>query len=209
MLLVVETLARGRDARDVTQNQRRGSDEELVLLYTNLEGAIMLRKVVIALAATAAIIAGSALDATAKSGGGGGGGHGGGGHGGGSGHGGGGSGHSGGMGGGGMSSGGKSSGGMSNAGMSRSGMGQVGMSPSGFARMSPGLSPAAVGHPGSFARVGVAHPKFASKHHRIHNRFFVFAGGYPYSYYYNSCYERIWTRWGWRLTYVCGPYDPY
>jgi len=46
-------------------------------------------------------------------------------------------------------------------------------------------------------------------HHRLHNRFFVFAGGYPYSYYYNSCYERIWTRWGWRLTYVCGPYDPY
>jgi len=34
----------------------------------------------------------------------------------------------------------------------------------------------------------------------------VFAGGYPYGYYnyYDGCYERILTRWGWRLTYVCG-----
>jgi hypothetical protein len=89
--------------------------------------------------------------------------------------------------------------------MGFSGMGRVGMGPGGFARMSPGFSRAAVGHPSSFARVGVAHPKFAFRHHRIHNRFFVFAGAYPYSYY-DSCYERIWTRWGWRLTYVCGDY---
>ena len=65
----------------------------------------MVRKIVIALAATAAIIAGSALDASARMGG---------------------MGHSGGMG--------------------RSGMGHVGMGPSGFARMSPGFSRAAVGH---------------------------------------------------------------
>jgi len=142
----------------------------------------MVRKIVIALAATAAIIAGSALDASAKSGGGGGGGHGGG-HGGGMSHG-------GGMG--------------PSGGMGRSGMGHVGMGPSGFARMSPGLNHAAVGHPNSFARVGVAHPRFAFRHHRFHNRFFAFAGAYPYGY--DSCYERIWTRWGWRLTYVCGGY---
>ena len=127
----------------------------------------MVRKIVIALAATAAIIAGSALDASARMGG--------------MGHG----------------------GGMGRGGMGHVGMGRAGMGPSGFARMSPGFSRAAVGHPSSFARVGVAHPRFAFRHHRFHNRFFAFAGAYPYSSY-DSCYERIWTRWGWRLTYVCG-----
>jgi hypothetical protein len=75
--------------------------------------------------------------------------------------------------------------------------------------MSPGFGRAAVGFPRSFARVGVAHPKFAFRHHRFNNRFVVFAGGFPYGYYnnyYDGCYERIWTRWGWRLTYVCGDY---
>jgi hypothetical protein len=125
----------------------------------------MVRKIVIALAATAAIIAGSALDASARMGG---------------------MGHSGGMG--------------------RSGMGHVGMGPSGFARMSPGFSRAAVGHPGSFARVGVAHPRFAFRDHRFRfrNRF-LFAAAFPYGYY-DGCYERIWTRWGWRLINVCGGY---
>ena len=112
----------------------------------------MVRKIVIALAATTAIIAGSALDASARMGG---------------------MGHSGGMG--------------------RGGMGHVGM------------GRAAVGHPSSFARAGVAHPRIAFRHHRFHNRFFAFAGAYPYGYY-DSCYERIWTRWGWRVTYVCGDY---
>jgi hypothetical protein len=86
-------------------------------------------------------------------------------------------------------------------------MGRVGMGSVGFARMSPGFSRAAVGHPGSFGRVGVAHPKFAFRHHRFNNRFFAFAGAFPYAYYDDyCCYERIWTRWGWRLTYVCGDY---
>jgi hypothetical protein len=54
----------------------------------------------------------------------------------------------------------------------------------------------------------VLHPKVPIKHARHHKRFFVFASAaYPYGYY-DSCYERIWTRWGWRLTYVCGSY-PY
>src|SRR2546421_11327823 len=113
----------------------------------------MVRKIVIALAATAAIIAGSAFDASARMGG---------------------------------------MGGHSGGGMGRGGMGHVGMGPSGFARMSPGFSRAAVGRPGSFARVGVAHPRFAFRHHRFHNRFF-FAAAFPYGYS-DGCYERIWTR---------------
>jgi hypothetical protein len=134
----------------------------------------MVRKIAIALAATAAIIAGSALDASARMGGG---------------HGGMGMGHSG-------------------MGIGHSGMGMgrgshFSMGGSSFARMGPGLGRSAIGHPGSFARLGVGHPRFAFRHHRFHNRFFVFAGGYPY---YDSCYERVWTRWGWRLVNVCGYY---
>ena len=133
----------------------------------------MVRKIVIALAAAGAVIAGSALDASARMGGMGG-------------HGGMGMGH-GGMG---MSHG--------SMGMSRGGFG-------GFARMGgPGIGRAAVGHPGSFARVAVAHPRFAFRDHRFRfrNRFF-FAAAFPYGYY-DGCYERIWTRWGWRLVNVCG-----
>ena len=124
----------------------------------------MVRKIVIALAAAGAIIAGSALDASARMGGG----HGG--------HGG-----MGGMGHGGM-------------GMSRGSIG-------GFARMGgPGIGRVGIG------RVGIG-PRFAFRHHRFHNRFF-FAAAFPYGY---SCYERVWTRWGWRLVNVCGygGYGPY
>ncbi|SRR5437879_5624341 len=125
----------------------------------------MVRKIVIALAATAAIVAGSAFDASARMGG---------------------------------------MGGHSGGSMGRSGMGHVGMGPGGFARMSPGFSRAAVGHPSSFARVGVAHPRFAFRDHRFRfrNRLF-FAAAFPYGYS-DGCYERIWTRWGWRLINVCG-----
>jgi hypothetical protein len=74
----------------------------------------------------------------------------------------------------------------------------------------PGIGRAAVGRPGSFARVAVAHPRFAFRDHRFRfrNRFF-FAAAFPYGYYdsyYDGCYERIWTRWGWRLVNVCGYY---
>jgi hypothetical protein len=141
-----------------TRIKRPGSDKELVLSGAKLEDAIMVRKLVIALAATAAIIAGSAFDASAR---------------------------------------------MSGVGHS-SGIGRGG--PSGFARMSPGLSRAAIGHPRSFAGIGLARPRIALRHHhRFHNRFFAFAGAFPYGYY-DGCYERIWTRWGWRLIDVCGPY---
>jgi len=99
-------------------------------------------------------------------------------------------------------------GGMSHGGMGMS-RGSIGMSrgigPIGMSRMGPGINRVAIGR-APFARAAVAHPRFAFRHHRFHNRFF-FAAAFPYGYY-DSCYERIWTRWGWRLTYVCGPY-PY
>jgi len=70
-------------------------------------------------------------------------------------------------------------------------MGHVGMGPSGFARMGPGMSRAAVGHPSSFARAGVAHPELPSGTTGSTTGFFAFAGSYyPYGYY-DSCYERI------------------
>jgi hypothetical protein len=128
----------------------------------------MVRKIVIALAAAGAIIAGSALDASARMGG------------------------MGGHGGMGMSM------GHGSMGMGRS-MGSVG-----FARMGgPGISRAAfVGRSAPFARVAVAHPRIIIRNRRFHNRFF-FAAAFPYGYY-DGCYERIWTRWGWRLVNVCG-----
>ena len=84
---------------------------------------------------------------------------------------------------------------MGHSSMGRASIGHVGMGP-GIARAAP------------FARVPMAHPRLAIRNHRFrfHNRF-IFAAAFPYGYY-DSCYERIWTRWGWRLTYVCGPY-PY
>ena len=128
-----------------------------------------MRKLVITSVATAAIIAGSTFDASAKMG--------------------------------------------SMGGVSRGGTGpSVGrMGP--ISGRSIGSFPRAVAAPGKVVGVApgkvVLNSKVPIKHlrHR-HHRFFVFASAaYPYGYY-DSCYERIWTRWGWRLTYVCGPY-PY
>jgi hypothetical protein len=31
---------------------------------------------------------------------------------------------------------------------------------------------------------------------------FAFGAAYPYGYY-DDCYTRVWTRWGWRQQYVC------
>jgi hypothetical protein len=99
--------------------------------------------------------------------------------------GGGGMGHSGGMGGmGHVSMGGTGGmGGMSHAGM-------------GFA----GVSHVGAWHPGGFNRF--------DGHHRVFFRHrFLFAPGFayvgaPYAYD-DSCYQRVWTRWGWRLVDVC------
>jgi hypothetical protein len=48
--------------------------------------------------------------------------------------------------------------------------------------------------------------KFAFKHRRFRNRFaFIGAGaGYDfYDSYYDSCYARVWTPYGWQWTNVC------
>jgi len=132
----------------------------------------MVRKIVVALAAAAAVIAASAFDASAKMAG--------------------------------MSRG--SMGSSMGSSMSRGSMGPRSMGPS------VGSFPRAAMVPGK--TMGVATGKVVLnskhpivKHRRVHNRFFVFAAGYPYGYY-DSCYERVWTQWGWRLRYVCGDY-PY
>jgi len=139
----------------------------------------MVRKIVVALAAAGAIIAGSALDASAR------------------------------MGGvGGHSMGGHSMGGHSMGSMS---MGRASMGSVGFARMGgPGIGRASFSRVAPFSsRVALAHPRLAIRDHRFRfrNRFF-FAAAFPYGYY-DGCYERIWTRWGWRLINVCGGYGGY
>jgi hypothetical protein len=97
-------------------------------------------------------------------------------------------------------------------GMSRGGMGSSVARSGPISGRSIGSFPRTIAAPGKVMGVGpgkvLVHSKVPIKHARHHKRFFVFASaGYPYGYY-DSCYERIWTRWGWRLTYVCGPY-PY
>jgi hypothetical protein len=74
---------------------------------------------------------------------------------------------------------------------------------------------AAIGHAGpvGFAgarsmawrgnHVAFAHNGAFRRHHFFRNRF-IFAGApFAYAYYDNGCYERVWTRWGWRWTDVC------
>jgi hypothetical protein len=65
------------------------------------------------------------------------------------------------------------------------------------------------GHMGGFSHPGMAgnrfdHGRFANHRffrHRFGNRFFI--GGFPYWYYGDGCYTRVWTRWGWRWQYAC------
>jgi hypothetical protein len=83
------------------------------------------------------------------------------------------------------------------------------------------------GHVGGFGRTGMASPgafggraavfqgdRFAGNRfafrNRFHDRFFrnrfaFFGAGFPYGYYnyYDDCYGRVWTRWGWRWQYTC------
>ena len=180
-----------------------------------------MRKQVIALAAVAALIAGSISEVSARGGGGGHGGGGGGGHGGGGGggHGGFGGGHGGFGGGHGFGGVGGGFGGHGFGGM-RGGFGGM---HAGFARAG-GIGHAGFARPafahGGFGRVGVARPaffhgnRFAFRHpgsFRNHRRFgrnrFAFIGagaGYDfYDSYYDSCYARVWTPYGWQWTDVC------
>lgn len=151
----------------------------------------MVRSIAIALATVAAIAAGSILDspATAQRG------SMGGGH----------------MGGGGIGGGHMGGGGMGGGHMGGMGFGHVG---------GIGMGHAAFGHPGGFSHFGgprafafhgnrfAFHNRFAFRHHPFffrHHRFFrhsfAFIGGPLFAY--DSCFRRIWTRWGWRWINLC------
>jgi hypothetical protein len=51
------------------------------------------------------------------------------------------------------------------------------------------------------------HNRFAFRHHRFFRNRFAFggvgAGFYDYDSYYDSCYTRAWTPYGWQWTNVC------
>jgi hypothetical protein len=131
---------------------------------------------VIALAAAAIIVLGSTLSASARGGGGG--------------HGGGGGGHGGGMGGGGMGGGGIGGHGFG-GGMSHVTMGHT-----------------ALGRPGGFARpMGLRGTRVVvvnGRHRFFRHRFAFIGAGVPYGYsYYDDCYVRVWTPWGFRWRYAC------
>jgi hypothetical protein len=67
----------------------------------------------------------------------------------------------------------------------------------------------AIGHPGGFSGVagphsfGIRGDRFGFRRGPLFRDHFAFFGGYPYPYYYDSCYSRAWTPWGWRSSYVC------
>jgi hypothetical protein len=81
----------------------------------------------------------------------------------------------------------------------------------GFAH--PGFARAGFAHMG-FVRGGIGrgafvrHPaffqnRFAFRHHRFVRNRFAFVGAGFYDSYYDSCYARIWTAYGWQWTNVC------
>jgi len=149
----------------------------------------MVRKVVIASIAAAALIAGSTSGVWAR----GGGGHGGGGHGGGH---------------GGFGGGGHGFGGGGHAGFG-GGFAHVSAFPStGFAVRSAPVPSAGIGHftaihPSGFnAGRGAFGHRLGFRHHFFHNRFAFIGGAYSYGYY-DDCYSRVWTPWGWRWQYAC------
>jgi hypothetical protein len=136
---------------------------------------IMVRKVAIALAAVAVVTAGSILSASAMHGGGGG-----------------------------------RGGGMGHGGMGFGGMGHVGFGRAG------GFGVAALGRPGGFQNLAAVHPmglrggrfafgdRFHFRRRFVGNRFAFVGAGLPYGYgYYDDCYARVWTPWGWSWTNVC------
>jgi hypothetical protein len=60
-------------------------------------------------------------------------------------------------------------------------------------------------HSNHFVGNRFAFNRFAFRNRFFHHRFFgprfAFVG-YPYGYY-DGCYSRVWTPWGWRWRYVC------
>jgi hypothetical protein len=64
-----------------------------------------------------------------------------------------------------------------------------------------GIGPSATYHYSN----GPSH-HFASHHHHHHHHHLVFVGapfGYDYGYDYDACYERVWTKSGWKLVSQC------
>jgi hypothetical protein len=76
----------------------------------------------------------------------------------------------------------------------------------GFHSMGGGFHSSGFSH--SFAQPGFSHfnhfghDRFFGHHRFFGPRFGAFGVGYPYGYY-DGCYSRVWTPWGWRWQYVC------
>jgi hypothetical protein len=89
------------------------------------------------------------------------------------------------------------------------GMGHGGMGHVGFAG---GIGHAAMARPGGFGGFAAVHPmgvrsgrvvvgnRVHFRHRFVGNRFAFVGAGWPY---YDDCYTRVWTPWGWRWNYVC------
>ncbi len=64
--------------------------------------------------------------------------------------------------------------------------------------------------PGFAGRRFAFHNRAFFRHHRHFRNRFAFFFGAPFGYYdyayYDDCYVRVWTRWGWRWRNVCYPY---
>jgi hypothetical protein len=103
-------------------------------------------------------------------------------------------------------------GGMGHGGMGHGGMGHGGMGHGGMSGFGHAGGFGAMARPGGFA--GVVHPmgmrrghvvvgdRFHFRHRFVRNRFAFIGVGVPYGYY-DDCYVRVWTPWGWRWNYVC------
>jgi hypothetical protein len=93
------------------------------------------------------------------------------------------------------------------------GMGHGGMGFGGFGRAG-GFGAAAMARPGGFGGVAAVHSmglrggriavgdRSHFRHRFVVNRFAFVGGGLPYGYY-DDCYARVWTPWGWTWRYVC------
>jgi len=89
------------------------------------------------------------------------------------------------------------------------GMGHGGMGHGGFAG---GVGHVAMARPGGFGGFAAVHPmgmrggrvvvanRVHFRHRFVRNRFAFVGVGLPY---YDDCYTRVWTPWGWRWNYVC------
>jgi len=93
------------------------------------------------------------------------------------------------------------------------GGGHGGMGSGGFGHAG-GFGGAAMGHPGGFGGFTAVHPmalrggrfvsgdRFHFRHRFVGSRIAFVGGGLPYGYY-DDCYARVWTPWGWSWSYVC------